>query len=173
MAEFISNYVSVCSLDCILCIEEMMRDIRPWSMWDWDFSAVKRGRMQVASGPWRVVMETHFAFCWTYRISLWAISISAENIWGFHLQRRCLRPSLKGSHSSLEEVMGGKQKEINSRSMVAKMLILLQMAHGFKVKKGLGGRHINVMSAFLCDTWRTRNWSQSVKWWWNPVSSQP
>lgn len=107
-------------------------------------------------------------YCWTYRISLRAISVSAENIQGFPLQRRA---SLKGSHSSLEVVMGRKQKEINSRSVAEKMLILLQEAHGFKVKKGLGGWHVDVMSAFLCDTWRTRNWSQSVKRWWNPASS--
>lgn len=94
----------------------MRRDTEPWSRWDWDFSAVRRGRrMRVAPGQWCVVMETP-RYCLTQRNGSQWNPLSAENIWGFPRQGKCLRSFLKGSHSSLEEVMGRKQKGINDRN---------------------------------------------------------
>lgn len=143
-----------------------MIDMGPWSRWD--LSAIKRWRMQMASGPWCWVMETPFYS--TAELTLNYFCVCRKYL-GFSPAEEFPESLSERKSQQFTGGYGGKQKGINSGSAVEKLLILLQATHAVKVKKGLREQLVNVISACLCDMWRAGNWSQPLKGWWNPVSS--
>lgn len=64
-------------------------------------------------------------------------------------------------------------KAERSGSAVEKLLICFRQLMAWRCKRVWKREYfVSVISAFLCDMWRTGDWSQSVKHWWNSVFSK-